>query len=109
MNSFKSALMKKVEDRKKEMEEIKKIESEQKKISPISNMQGKKALCLRVLGPELYEKVYAYMKKAKSARVDFPIIQKEVQILVGKDKDKMNMVFFIDQIVETESMKAIYV
>ena len=109
MDSLKKALMRGEEDKAKEREEFRKIESEQRAAAPSMMMEGKKAQCIKVLGAELYERIYQYMKKAKMYKIDFQIMQKELNTLLGKDKDKMNMAFLIEQIIECETMKTIYV
>eukprot|EP00826_Nyctotherus_ovalis_P047531 TRINITY_DN5476_c0_g1_i2.p6 TRINITY_DN5476_c0_g1~~TRINITY_DN5476_c0_g1_i2.p6 ORF type:complete len:104 (+),score=51.04 TRINITY_DN5476_c0_g1_i2:1380-1691(+) len=96
------SLMQNEEDRVKEREELRRIESEQRAATPSNFMAGRKEQCIKSLGPELYDKVYKYLKKAKETKKAFGIVQKEISGMVGNDKDKMNMVFFIDQIVDRE-------
>lgn len=95
-------LMQKEEDKVKEREELKKIEKEQRAVGLGDFMAAKKAQCVKSLGAELYENIYDYLKKAKTAKKDYAIVQKEVASMVANDKDKMNMVFFIDQIVDKD-------
>ena len=102
MDNFKKALMRRVEDRAKEQEEFAKIESEQKAVVQNNFMSDKKEQCMKTLGPDLFEKMYQYMKKSKASKVDFQTMQKGILTLVNKDKDKMNMAFLIDQLIESE-------
>ena len=106
MDTYKRALMKKVEDRAKEQEELIKIEKEQRQVEPIANLTlGKKGFCIKALGLEMYDKVYRYLLKAKKSRIDHATMQKELLMLVNNNKDKMNVVFTIDQMIESELAK----
>jgi len=104
MGSMFETLMKNEEDRVKEREELKKIEDEQRSVVRTDLMTEKKPQCIKALGVELYERIYNYLKNAKLGNKDSAIIQKDIFNMVGNDKDKMNMVFFIDQLVDKESI-----
>ncbi len=103
MDSYKKALTRRLEDRAKEKEAMAKIETEQRLVEPPSNsMAGKREQCLKVLGPDMYEKVYQYLKRARAARPDFHSLQNELLALINKDKSKINYAFLIDQIIDCE-------
>ncbi len=64
-----------------------------------------KEQCVRALGADLYAEIHKELKKYKEGAADFYAVQNEVSAMVGNDKDKMNKVFLIDQIIECEKNK----
>ncbi len=91
------------EDRAKEKETMEKIETEQRAAGPQAGVgAGKRAQCVKALGPELFDKVYQCIKRAMISKTDFQQMQKDLLTLVNNDKEKMNVVFLVDQMVELE-------
>ena len=104
MDSFKQALTRKVEDKKKENEELQKIENEQRAVTQVRTLKQRKEQALKILGPELFEKIYIYLKKALTANINPVSLQKELMAIVNNDKQKMDAVFNIEQIIYHEAI-----
>lgn len=92
-------LEKKKEDRIKDAQEYSKILSEQQIIIQADPNGKKKEKCIQILGEELYNKVYDCLKKAREKN-SFKI--NELKQLVGNDKEKLNISFLIEQIIDSE-------
>ena len=109
IDDVKKSLMRNEADKEKQRNELKQIETEQKAQAPNNFIIVMKAQCVKCFGEELYNKIYSYLMKAKTTNIDFNIMQRDINTMVGKDKDKMNMVFFIDQLVDKEMSNRIYI
>jgi len=104
-NSMKKQLAKKPEDKVKEKEELKRLETEQRKVVLGTTILDKKDDCIKELGKEGYEKIYNVLKKANQGKIKSQDMSSEIEKIIGKDKRKMNYVFIIDQIVATDANK----
>lgn len=56
------------------------------------------------LGGELFDYIYGYLLSNRRQGTDDIIIQKELKRLAGKNKEKMDAFFLLEQVVYTEIM-----
>jgi len=105
----KAILLNKKEDQVKEKEEWVKIEKEQKLTTQYDLHWKMKEQCIMSLGEDMYNRIYHYLKKSKEEPGDFFTVQSQLKDIVGSDKEKMNKVFLIDQIIECEKNKNYFV
>ena len=54
------------------------------------------------MGPELFDYIYQYLQSNRRLGTDDVIIQKELKRLAGKNKDKMDAFFQLDQVIYME-------
>lgn len=112
VNLCKGILLTKKEDQAKEKEELAKIENEQKLAAQLITQYDlhwkMKEQCIKILGEEMYNKIYMCLKRNKEKDTDFFVVQNEIKLLVGNDKEKINKAFLIDQIIECEKNKSYF-
>ncbi len=89
----------------KEKAELDLIEHEQKMATQYDLHWKMKEQCIQALGLDLYQKIHQRLKKYKEGLADFMVVHDEVAAMVGNDKEKMNKIFLIDQIIECEKNK----
>lgn len=103
-NYYKRVLTRKPEDKVKEKEEFKKMETEQRSVVFGASIFGRKEQCVQTLGKETFEKVYGYLRRAKMENIPPRKVKDELSKFSGNDKDKMNAIFLIDQMAELDCM-----
>ena len=101
--------MRNEEDKEKEKETFREIELEltekeieQSTAKPKEFQEEMKQECIKVLGVEMYYEVYKYLKEVKAKNIKFSVMHERINNMLKKDKRKMSMVFFVDQLVDME-------
>ena len=102
LKSFKQALMRKIEERTKEKEELNEIEKEQRAVTEDDSISKKKSQCMKILGEKIYNDVYNYLKEASIKGIPHSVMMKEISNRVENDNNKLKAIFTLKQIINIE-------
>lgn len=105
LKSFKQALMRKLDERTKEKEELNVIENEQRAVPKTDSVSEKKTKCKKMLGEKVYNEAYNYLKKVKTKNIPHKTMVKEINNIVGKGNNKMKAILILKQIIDNEYTK----
>ena len=97
--------MRNTQDKLKEKEQFSKMEHEQSNQVFDNKTNDIKNNCIRILGKDTFEKAYSFYKNARDTKMPLRKIDDEFKKIAGSERNKMDAMFDIVQMVEMDCSK----